>query len=140
MLLIENYFSKIINIYKLREDNMDWKLALKVGGPSVIAAFVFHSLFKSYMQQSELIQSNEILNYVFLLMVFLFCCLFMWMVLRPKPDANTPAEFKQKVTDNKIIDNEVDGPLNAGAANSDIINNEFKNNKVKGAMNIGVDK
>lgn len=119
---------------------MDWKLALKVGGPSVIAAFIFQSLFGAYLQQSALIQSNEILNYVFLAMVFLFCCFFMWMVLRPKPDASTPAEPKQKITDNKIIDNEVDGPINAGRANSDIVNNEFKNNKVKGAMNIGVDK
>ena len=55
---------------------MDWKIALKVGGPSVIAAWLFHALVIQYLDSSEIFKSNIYLNVILIvgglwLMLFL---------------------------------------------------------------------
>ena len=51
---------------------MDWGAALKIGGPSVLASFVFSQLITAYLERAELIRSSVFLNALLLLVVFIF--------------------------------------------------------------------
>jgi len=111
---------------------MDWGAALKIGGPSVVASFVFTQLLIAYLEKAELIKSSLLLNIVLLLVIFLFCSFMGWLWLRPKSSKAT----KTGVLDNKINENEVEGAMKVGAGQN-VEGNEIKDNKVKGDFVVG---
>ena len=111
---------------------MDWKIALKVTGPSAIAAWVFSELINNYLVASEIFKTNLYLNFTVLVFIFLFCVVmgFLW-VRRGKE------KVENKIENNEICDNEVGEDLSIGCIESDIVNNKISNNKVEGSINIG---
>lgn len=114
---------------------MDWKQALKVGGPSVVVTYVFHSFIDNYLSKTELLQDNLILNIALLVIVFLFCVFVCYRVTMPKVNSTVEA----KISKNTIEDNEVDSSINIGKGrnDTDITDNKVIKNKVKGDLNIG---
>lgn len=111
---------------------MDWGAALKIGGPSVLASFVFSQLILSYVEKAELIKSSLLLNIILLLVIFIFCSFMGWLWLSSKGSRPTEAG----VLDNEINGNEVESSMKVGEGQS-VERNEINNNKVKGDFVVG---
>ncbi|MBR9865969.1 MAG: hypothetical protein GYB20_02605 [Oceanospirillales bacterium] len=116
---------------------MDWKIALKVGGPSVIAAWLFHSLISSFLETSEIFKSNLLLNILLLAAILVFCLFMGYILVRNKPPAPSEPHKKNEVTDNEVTDNEVGKNLKLGETASVITKNKIKRNKIDGDLDIG---
>ena len=114
---------------------MDWKQALKVGGPSVVVTYVFYSFSSNYLSETELLKDSLILNITLLVIVFLFCVFVCYRVTMPKVN---PTGAK-KISKNSIEDNEIESSVNIGKNRNDIdiTDNKVIKNKVKGDLNIG---
>ncbi|MCU7648593.1 hypothetical protein [Pseudomonas piscis] len=111
---------------------MNWGNALKIGGPSIVAAFVFQHLITTYLDKSELFKNNLTLNILLIFSIFIFCLFMGWLWIR-----NGKKEISKKgLQNNEIIKNEVGGSLNIGKS-LDIIDNKISENKVNGDLNIG---
>ncbi|WP_134333976.1 MULTISPECIES: hypothetical protein [unclassified Pseudomonas] len=111
---------------------MNWGNALKIGGPSIVAAFVFQHLITTYLDRSELFKNSLTLNILLILAIFTFCLSMGWLWIRSgKKDVQ-----KKGFQNNEITKNEVGGSLNIGK-NLDIIDNKILENKVNGDLNIG---
>jgi hypothetical protein len=111
---------------------MDWKIALKVGGPSVIATWAFVSMISLILEKSAIFKSSLLLNLIVIAVVFLFCISMGVLWIR--------ASNRKKggvLSGNKIVDNEVGENLNVAVGSTEIKNNEVRGNKVKKDMNIG---
>lgn len=111
---------------------MDWNLALKVGGPSIIAAYVFTTLITSYLERSELIKGDVLVNIFLVLVIFSFCSLMGWLWVRAGKKGDSPL----KVTGNDISGNEVGGGMEVGKT-ADVLDNRIADNKISGDFNIG---
>jgi len=117
---------------------MDWKVALKIGGPSVIAAWVFVELIKSYLATSQIFKTNMYLNVTLLIIIFAFCVIMGWLWIRSNNNKKIPIEPKViKIEKNEVYDNEVDQDLSVGTPGTSIMDNKISKNKVKGSINIG---
>ena len=119
---------------------MDWKLALKIGGPPAIAAFVFYELIKLIITKSNLVGNNETVNYALICAIFLFCILFAYLAFNQvnKKDKEKEPKADNNVISNNIIEgNDIGADLNLGNNGSNIENNKLKNNKTKGSFNVG---
>ncbi|MEX5593219.1 hypothetical protein [Pseudomonas orientalis] len=111
---------------------MNWGNALKIGGPSIVAAFVFQYLITTYLDKSELFKNSLTLNIFLILAIFTFCLCMGWLWIRSgKKDVQ-----KKGFQNNEITKNEVGGSLNIGKS-LDIIDNKILQNKVNGDLNIG---
>jgi len=111
---------------------LNWGKALKIGGPSIIAAFVFQYLITAYLDKSEIFKNNLPLNIFLILVIFIFCLFMGWLWIRSgKKDVQ-----KKGFQNNEIEKNEVDGSLNIGK-NQDVADNKILQNKVSGDLNIG---
>jgi hypothetical protein len=111
---------------------MDWKVALKHGGPAVLAVWGFYHLIVSYINTSTIFKNDFWLNILVLTYIFVFFLVMAWLWLR-KPILTDGA--KRQVHDNEVNDNEVLGSLDVKS--SSIINNKISGNKVDGSLNIG---
>jgi hypothetical protein len=116
---------------------MDWKSALKIGGPSAIAAWVFVELIKTYLTNSEVFKTNVYLNFTLLIIIFSFCVIMGWLWIRSSNKKNQIEPIEKKVEKNEVCDNEVDKDLSVGNLDTSIIDNKISKNKVKGSLNIG---
>ena len=116
---------------------MDWKNALKIAGPSAIAAWVFVELINSYLSTSEVFKANVYLNFMLLIIIFSFCVIMGWLWIRSSNKKNKVEPAEKKVENNEICDNEVDFDLLVGSADTIIVDNKISKNKVKGSINIG---
>ncbi len=117
---------------------MDWKLALKVGGPSVVVTWVVYSFSIEYMNQSELFKSSTLLNLTLILGVFTFSGFMGWLLVRnTKPSLDSVRVPKAEVQDNEVVDNDIGGVLNVGKSAKLVKGNKVKKNKIKGDVNIG---
>lgn len=111
---------------------MDWKIALKVGGPSVLAVWGFYHLIVEYINGSTIFKSDFWLNILLLSYIFVFFIVMAWLWLR------TPNAMKRgegQVQDNEIKNNEVSGSLSVSAAS--VVNNKITGNKVGGDLSLG---
>ncbi len=117
---------------------MDWKIALKVGGPSVIAAWLFYELISSFLETSEIFKSSLLLNVLLLAIIFVFC-LFMGLILvrNNSPSFKKNEISENEISENEITDNNVGKNLELGADTPVIKNNKIKNNKIDGDLKIG---
>ncbi|ESQ97382.1 hypothetical protein F753_21230 [Stutzerimonas chloritidismutans AW-1] len=111
---------------------MDWGAALKIGGPSVLASFVFSQLIIAYLERAELIKSSLLLNIILLLVIFIFCSFMGWLWLSSK--SSKPTE--SGVLDNEINGNEVENSMKVGEGQN-VERNEINDNKVKGDLVVG---
>lgn len=111
---------------------MNWGDALKVGGPSVVAAFIFQHLITGYLDKSEIFKNNLTLNILLIITIFSFCLLMGWLWIR-SGKKNTK---KKGIQNNEITNNEVGANFNIGK-NVDITDNKILHNKVDGDFNIG---
>ena len=111
---------------------MDWGAALKIGGPSALASFVFSQLIIAYLERAELIKTSLLLNIIFLLVIFVFCSFMGWLWLNPK--SSKPTE--PGILDNKINGNEVEGSMKIGEGQN-VARNEISDNKVKKDFIVG---
>lgn len=109
---------------------MDWSVALRVGGPSALAAWGFYHLVSEYMRESSLFKENIYLNILALTFIFVFFCTIAWLWIR-KPSKPTKKVF----ADNKITNNEIKGSLNVKS--KEVRNNDFSKNKVDGDFTVG---
>ncbi|ATC86524.1 hypothetical protein [Pseudoalteromonas arctica] len=114
---------------------MDWKSALKIAGPSAIAAWVFVELIKAYLSTSEIFKTNIYLNLALLIIIFIFCIIMGWLWIGDNKNKLEPT--RRKIEKNEICDNEVANDLSVGSIDTNIIDNKISNNKVKGSINIG---
>jgi hypothetical protein len=112
---------------------MDWKKALKVGGPSVVATAVFQRLIISYMDASDIFKSNIYLNVFVLVLIFSFCSYMGWLLMNYRNRRHD----EKLMENNEIVDNEVLSDMTVGKNSSHLINNKIKNNKVGGDLDIG---
>lgn len=111
---------------------MNWGNALKIGGPSIVAAFIFQYLITIYLNKSELFKNSLILNILLILAIFTFCLCMGWLWIRSgKKDVQNKG-----FQNNEITKNDVGGSLNIGKS-LDIIDNKILQNKVSGDLNIG---
>lgn len=111
---------------------MDWGAAIKIGGPSVLASFVFSQLIITYLERAELIKSNLLLNIIFLLTIFIFCSFMGWLWLNPK----SPKPTESGILDNEINGNEVESSMKVGEGQN-VERNDISDNKVKGDLVVG---
>lgn len=109
---------------------MDWSVALRVGGPSVLAAWGFYHLMSEYMSESSIFKGDIYLNALAIICIFVFFLALAWLWLR-KPSKSAGA----RVVDNKVIDNEVKGSLRVKS--NEVANNEISKNKIDGDFTIG---
>ncbi|PKQ79661.1 hypothetical protein AOX56_13870 [Aeromonas sobria] len=116
---------------------MDWKNALRIAGPSAIAAFVFFELIKNYLITSEIFKTNIYLNVMLLIIIFSFCVIMGWLWIRNGNKKNIVKPPENIIEKNEICDNEVGGNLSVGSAGTSIADNKISKNKVKGSINIG---
>lgn len=116
---------------------MDWKIALKVGGPSVIAAWLFYELISSFLETSEIFKSSLLLNVLLLAVIFVFCLFMGWIWVRNNPPAPSNDQHKNEISDNEITDNDVGENLELGSKASVIKKNKVKKNKIDGDLKIG---
>ena len=116
---------------------MDWKSALKVAGPSAIAAWVFVELIKNYLLTSEIIKTSMHLNILFLIIIFAFCMIMGWLWIRSGNEIKQVEPKEKMVENNDICGNEVGSDLSVGNTNMSIIDNKISKNKVKGSISIG---
>lgn len=116
---------------------MDWKIALKVGGPSVIAAWLFYKLISSFLEASEIFKSSLLLNVLLLAVIFVFCMFMGWIWVRNNPSVASNDQKKHEISDNEITDNVVGKNLEVGSKASVIKKNKIKKNKIDGDLNIG---
>lgn len=114
---------------------MDWKIALKVGGPSVLAAWLFHALIIHYLDTSAIFKSNIYLNILLIVIIFAFCSWMGWLWIRMNDTSNSP--MSSVIEENVITRNKVGSDLEIGSENSDVKKNAIKNNKVDGNLKIG---
>ena len=112
---------------------MNWEKAIKVGGPSVIATFVFQHLMTTYLDKSEIFKNSLVLNLALIATIFVFCTAMGWIWV--KSDQKKNADSKS-IAKNTIEENEVDGNFKIGTS-SDITDNTINKNKVKGDFSIG---
>lgn len=112
---------------------MNWENAIKVGGPSVIATFVFQHLITTYLNKSEIFKNSLTLNLVLIAIIFSFCITMGWIWV--KSDKKNTSKSKS-IAKNTIEENEVDGNFKIGIS-SDITDNKINKNKVKGDFSIG---
>lgn len=112
---------------------MNWENAIKVGGPSVIATFVFQNLITTYLDKSEIFKNSLELNLALIATIFVFCTAMGWIWV--KSDQKKNADSKS-IAKNTIEENEVDGNFKIGSS-SDISDNKINKNKVKGDFSIG---
>jgi len=111
---------------------MDWKIALKVGGPSVIATWAFVSMISLILEKSEIFKSSLLLNLIVVVVVFVFCISMGALWIR--------AGNRKKdgvFSGNNVVDNEVGENLNIAVGVGEIKNNEIRGNTIKKDMNIG---
>lgn len=111
---------------------MDWGAALKIGGPSVLASFVFSQLIMAYLERAELIRSSLLLNVIFLLVIFVFCSFMGWLWLTSKGAKS----IESGVFENEINGNEVESSMRVGEGQN-VERNEINDNKVKGDLVVG---
>jgi len=111
---------------------MDWKAALKVGGPAAIAVWGFYHLVSEYIKTSTIFKDNIFLNVILLSYILLFFVFVAWMWLR-KPKA--PSTVKKKIEGNDISNNEVLGSL--AVSSEQVVNNKISGNKVRGDFKVG---
>ncbi|WP_057831479.1 hypothetical protein [Colwellia sp. TT2012] len=116
---------------------MDWKSALKIAGPSAIAAWVFVELIKSYLDNSEIFKTNAYLNFTLLIIIFLFCVIMGWLWIRNSNPKNKVERTEKKIEKNEVCENEVGKDLSIGSIDDSILDNKISKNKVKGSLNIG---
>lgn len=119
---------------------MDWKLALKVGGPPAIAAFVFYGLIELFIAKSNLVENSESVNYALIGAISAFCVFFAYLAFNQVNEQNKAKGLKVNkttVSENLIEGNDIGADLNLGTAGSDIKDNQLKNNKTKGSFNVG---
>jgi hypothetical protein len=116
---------------------MDWKSALKIAGPSAIAAWVFVELIQSYLSTSEIFKTNMYLNFMLLIIIFSFCVIMGWLWIRSSNEKNKLEPTEKKIETNEICDNEVGDDLSVGSIGTSIFDNKISKNKVKGSINIG---
>ena len=114
---------------------MDWKIGLKVGGPSAIAAWLFHALISSFLETSEIFKSSLLLNVLLLAVIFIFCLFMGWILVRNNSPTNT--QNNNEISENEITDNNVGKNLELGANTSVIKKNKIKKNKIDGDLKIG---
>ena len=112
---------------------MNWENAIKVGGPSVIATFVFQHLIITYLDKSEIFKNSLALNVALIAAIFLFCIAMGWFWVKSDQKKSTNSKSTAR---NTIEDNEVDGNFKIGSS-SDITDNKINKNKVKGDFSIG---
>jgi len=111
---------------------MDWKIALKVGGPSIVATWVFYSIITFILSESEIFKTNIILHFFVIIVVFIFC-----LVMGLKLMSAGNKKHKNTFIKNEVVDNKVDENLNIALNSSEIKDNKIKGNTVKKDMNIG---
>jgi|TARA_Y100001934_G_C12221219_1_gene710852 hypothetical protein len=111
---------------------MDWGAALKIGGPSVLASFVFSQLITAYLERAELIRSSVFLNALLLLVVFIFCSFMGWLWLNSK----SAKPIDPGVIENEINGNAVESSMRVGEGQH-VEKNEINDNKVKGDLVVG---
>jgi hypothetical protein len=116
---------------------MDWKSALKIAGPSAIAAWVFVELIKIYLSTSEVFKTSMYLNFTLLIIIFSFCVIMGWLWIRSSNEKNKVESTGNKIEKNEICDNEVGVDLSVGSMDTSIVDNKISKNKVKGSINIG---
>lgn len=114
---------------------MDWKAAVKVGGPSALAIWGFYHLITEYIQNSTIFKNDFWLNIILLTYIFLFFLAIAWWWLKKPTPTKPDSESKNTINDNKINDNEVKLDLNIKAKS--ITNNTIEKNKIDGSLNIG---
>lgn len=113
---------------------MDWKLAIKLGGPSVIAAWLFYSLVTHYLDRSEVFKDNVYLNVLLIVLIFTFCLCMGWLWIKRGRSPDTP---QTKVEENEVVNNDVGADMTIGTTSSEVNKNKIKGNKVKGNLKIG---
>jgi hypothetical protein len=111
---------------------MDWGSALKIGGPSALASFVFSQLITFYLERAELMKTSLLLNIILLLVIFIFCSFMGWLWLNSK----TSKSPDTGVLDNNINGNKVDGSMKVGESQN-VERNVISYNEVKGDFTIG---
>ncbi|WP_435236716.1 hypothetical protein ACR30L_03785 [Psychromonas sp. PT13] len=116
---------------------MDWKSALKVAGPSAIAAWIFVELIKSYLSTSEIFKTNMYLNFTLLIIIFSFCVIMGWLWIRSSNEKNKIEPTDKKLEKNEICDNKVGNDLSVGSVDTIIVDNKISKNRVKGSISIG---
>lgn len=112
---------------------MNWENAIKLGGPSVIATFVFQHLITTYLDKSEIFKNSLTLNLVLIATIFSFCIAMGWIWVKSDQKKSTNSK---SIAKNTIEENEVDGNFKIGSS-SDITDNKINKNKVKGDFSIG---
>lgn len=126
---------KIQDAINLWADNMgnfmDWKIALKICGPSALAAWLFYSLLTNYLETSELFKSNIYLNILALLIVFIFCSFMGWLWIRKSKPSNNSDSL---IEGNDISGNEIGTNIEIGSNKKTVKDNKIKNNKVNGDL------
>ncbi len=113
---------------------MDWKTALKVGGPSVIAAWLFYALIVRYLDSSNIFKGSIYLNVLLVVVIFVFCLSMGWLWIKKDGGAEMPPTT---VEENEVVDNEVGADMEIGANSEEVKNNKIKRNKVNGNLKIG---
>ncbi|MGO4998606.1 hypothetical protein [Oceanisphaera sp. W20_SRM_FM3] len=116
---------------------MDWKIALKIAGPSAIASWVFLELIGYYLSNSEIFKTSFYLNLTLLIFIFSFCLIMGWLWTRSSNENNKTEPTDNKVEKNDIFENEVGVDLSVGSMDTSIVDNKISKNKVKGSLNIG---
>ena len=86
-------------------------IALKVGGPSVIAVWLFYELTSSFLATSEIFKSNLLLNVWPLVVIFIFCLFMGWMWVRNYPPELSNEQQKNEISGNEITNNDIGGDL-----------------------------
>lgn len=112
---------------------MDWKLALKICGPSALAAWLFYSLLTRYLETSDVFQSNIYLNIMVLFMIFLFCSFMGWLWARKNM---APNDSENLIEGNEISSNEIGSSIEIGSNTKTVKNNKITNNKISGDLTI----
>ena len=121
--------------FKMYKDMaMDWKLALKIGGPSVIAAWLFRALIIHYLDTSEILKTNIYLNVLLIVLIFAFCLAMGWLWMRKGENFKGHSASVEK---NEIVNNEVGSDMGIGSSSTNVKKNKIKRNKVDGNLKIG---
>lgn len=114
---------------------MDWKLALKIGGPSILAAWLFNGLMFRYLETSQLLKTNIYLNVLVIVIIFIFCSLMGWLWTRKNHNSST--DTQNTIENNEITSNQVGSDMEVGSSKTSIKGNKITDNKVDGNLKIG---